>query len=92
VGKLPASHRFNHLPLLSSDPGGVRQELIVQDLPGAKVGKNRFAPNKKKLRTINFNISASLFSNSITYADKILICWQSNWMVFLNLEYICYSI
>ena|SRR5579871_4136703 len=23
------SHRYNHLPLLSSDPGGVQQELVV---------------------------------------------------------------
>jgi len=36
-GKLPASHRYNHLPLLSSDPGGVQWELVVQDLPAAKI-------------------------------------------------------
>jgi hypothetical protein len=36
VGKLPVSHRYNRLPLLSSDPGGVQQELAVQDLPACK--------------------------------------------------------
>ena len=46
VGKLTTSHRYNRLPLLSSDPGGVQQELVVQDLPGAKVEKNHFVPNK----------------------------------------------
>jgi len=39
VGKLPTSHRYDHLPLLPSGPGGVQQELIVQDLPAAKVEK-----------------------------------------------------
>jgi hypothetical protein len=47
VGKLPASHRYDHLPLLPSDPGGIQQELIVQDLPGAKVEKKHLVPNKK---------------------------------------------
>jgi len=61
VGKLPASHRYDCLPLLSSDPGGVRQELIVQDLPAAKVGKNRFVPNKKKLQDIFFKIPDTIF-------------------------------
>jgi len=28
-GKLLISHRYNYLPLLSSDPGGVQQELVV---------------------------------------------------------------
>jgi len=28
-GKLLISHRYNHLPLLPSDPGGVQQELVV---------------------------------------------------------------
>jgi len=28
-GKLLISHRFNHLPLLHSCPGGVQQELVV---------------------------------------------------------------
>jgi hypothetical protein len=28
-GRLITSHRYNHLPLLSSDPGGVQQELAV---------------------------------------------------------------
>jgi len=36
-GKLLISHRYNHLPLLPSDPGGVQQELVVQDLPAVKV-------------------------------------------------------
>jgi len=29
MGKLPISHRYNHLPLLPSDPGGFQQELVV---------------------------------------------------------------
>lgn len=36
-GKLPVSHRYNRLHLLSSDPGGIQQELVVQDLPAAKI-------------------------------------------------------
>jgi len=36
-GKLLASHRYNCLPLLPSGPGGVQQELVVQDLPRTKV-------------------------------------------------------
>ena len=32
-GRLLTSHRYNRLPLLSSDPGGVQQELAVEDLP-----------------------------------------------------------
>jgi len=35
-GKLPVSHRYDCLPLLPSDPGGIQQELIVQDLPSGK--------------------------------------------------------
>jgi len=34
--------------LLPSDPGGIQQELVVQDLPGAKVGKKAFPPNEIK--------------------------------------------
>jgi len=47
VGKLPASHRYNRLPLLPSDPGGFQQELVAQDLPGAKVEIFGLPPNKK---------------------------------------------
>ena len=61
VGKLLTSHRYDHLPLLSSDPGGVRQELVVQDLPAAKVGKNRFVPNKKKLPIVFFTFLPTRF-------------------------------
>jgi len=32
-GRLLTSHRYNRLPLLRSHPGGVQQELVVQDLP-----------------------------------------------------------
>jgi hypothetical protein len=39
MGKLPASHRYNCLPLLLSNPGGIQQELVVQDLPGTKILK-----------------------------------------------------
>ncbi|MEA4984951.1 MAG: hypothetical protein VB105_05805, partial [Paludibacter sp.] len=37
VGKHPTSHRYNQIPLLRSGPGGVQWELVVWDLPGAKV-------------------------------------------------------
>ena len=47
MGKLPVSHRYNRLPLLPSDSGGFQQELIAQDLPGAKVEKFSLQPNKK---------------------------------------------
>ena len=35
-GKLNTSHRYNHLPLLPSGPGGVQWELVVYDLPKCK--------------------------------------------------------
>ncbi len=37
MGKLLASHRSTVLPLLPSGPGGVQMELVVQDLPNAKL-------------------------------------------------------
>jgi len=46
VGKLPASHRYNRLPLLLSNPGGIQQELVVQDLPGTKVVKKQTLKTK----------------------------------------------
>jgi hypothetical protein len=36
--------------LLPSDPGGIQQELVVLDLPGAKVEKKDFPPNENKNR------------------------------------------
>jgi len=57
VGKLPVSHRYNRLPLLPSDSGGFQQELIAQDLPGAKVEKFTLQPNKK-YRPRNFMLFA----------------------------------
>ena len=36
-GKLNTSHRYNLLPLLPSGPGGIQRELVVYDLPDAKV-------------------------------------------------------
>ncbi len=38
-GKQLLSHRYNLLPLLCSQPGGVQRELVVKDLPGTKVVK-----------------------------------------------------
>jgi len=46
MGKLLVSHRYNRLPLLPSDPGGVQRELVVQDLPNAKL-RIRFSMRKK---------------------------------------------
>ena len=37
MGKLLLSHRYNQLSLLPSRPGEVQRELVVRDLPGAKV-------------------------------------------------------
>jgi len=50
VGKLPVSHRFNRLPLLPSDSGGIQQELVAQDLPAAKVEIFKLPANKKRKR------------------------------------------
>ncbi len=44
-GKLNISHRYNHIPLLPSGPGGVLQELVVYDLPDCK-GKQISIKNK----------------------------------------------
>ena len=49
MGKLPVSHRYNRLPLLPSDSGGFQQELVAQDLPGAKVEKFSLQANKKNI-------------------------------------------
>ncbi len=38
MGKLLASHRYDPLSLLPSGPGEFQGELVVQDLPTAKVG------------------------------------------------------
>ncbi len=38
-GKLNASHRYNLLLLLPSDPGRIQRELVVHDLPRTKVRK-----------------------------------------------------
>jgi len=40
MGKLLLSHRYNSLPLLRSHPGGVREELVVKDLPTANIEKS----------------------------------------------------
>ena len=46
-GKLSTSHRYDLLPLLPSDPGGIQRELVVYDLPDAKL--------------LNFHDSTNLF-------------------------------
>ncbi len=38
-GQAMVSHRYNRLPLLPSGPGGIQRELVVPDLPSAKVTK-----------------------------------------------------
>ena len=50
-GKLNISHRYNHIPLLPSGPGGVLQELVVYDLPDCK-GKQ--ISIKNKFVSVNF--------------------------------------
>ncbi len=62
MGKLPVSHRYNRLPLLPSDSGGFQQELIAQDLPGAKVEKFSLQPNKKNLPR---NFAQYVFTNCV---------------------------
>ena len=52
-GKLDISHRYNHIPLLPSGPGGVLQELVVYDLPDCKGKQNS---NKNKFVCIIFVI------------------------------------
>jgi hypothetical protein len=66
VGKPPASHRYNHLPLLRSSPGGVRRELVVQDLPGTKV--LLFAEFTKQ-RLFIFYCIPLLYSFSESYSE-----------------------
>ena len=48
MGKRSVSHRYNYLPLLPSGPGGIQQELIVQDLPGDKSKKNCIPDKRNK--------------------------------------------
>ncbi len=55
VGKQLLSHRYNLLPLLCSQPGGVQRELIVKDLPATKVVKTQ------DLRNINKDILVFFF-------------------------------
>jgi len=58
VGKLSVSHRFDRLPLLSSDPGGVQQELVVQDLPGDK--SRKFSNYHKHFQRFFFSLFDTL--------------------------------
>lgn len=46
-GRLLISHRYNRLPLLPSGPGGVQQELVVQDLPCSKYRAIGFLKNQE---------------------------------------------
>lgn len=46
-GRLLISHRYNRLPLLPSGPGGVQQELVVQDLPCSKYRTIEFLKNQE---------------------------------------------
>ena len=41
-GKLSTSHRYNLIPLLPSDPGGVLRELVVYDFPVTNIA-NKFS-------------------------------------------------
>ena len=36
-GKLGTSHRYDLLPLLPSDPGGIQRELVVYDFPRLQI-------------------------------------------------------
>ena len=45
-GKLLISHRYNHIPLLDSSPGGVCRSWSYKTYPGAKVQKKCVFANK----------------------------------------------
>ena len=51
MGKRSVSHRYNRLPLLRSRPGGIRQELVVQDLPSTKI---QFLARATKIGLLKF--------------------------------------
>jgi len=46
MGKLSISHRYNHLPLLPSDPGGFNGSWSHRTYPAAKVLKKSNQPKK----------------------------------------------
>ena len=68
-GKLLISHRYNHLPLLPSGPGGIQQELVVQGLPIAKL---------VKFRTISIYFFKSKLNAPITYTYLNLIIFAGS--------------
>ena len=77
VGKLPASHRYNRLPLLLSNPGGIQQELVVQDLPGTKVV---LLTELTKFCTAIFHYKSLLCLISDTYSKKNRIKFIRFWV------------
>ena len=56
-GKLDTSHRYNLLPLLRSNPGGIQRELVVYDLPKHKGNHFFVVANTKSKKTAYCNIS-----------------------------------
>lgn len=62
---------LNNLPLLRFRPGGVWPELVVQRLPGAKVGKNlKRGLLKKNLEEISLNF-CNYTRNPIKFLHRI---------------------
>jgi hypothetical protein len=92
VGKLPVSHRFNRLPLLPSDPGGIQQELVAQDLPGAKVGNFKFPANFRS----NKHIFAAKFPKISIFimVENPVSLWKSslNYGLFLGIALVLVSL
>ena len=86
VGKLPVSHRYNRLPLLPSDSGGFQQELVAQDLPGAKVEKFSLHANNI-FNLVKFVISCLIFdfykdnpeSDSTNLKPNLFVNFNRKW-------------
>jgi hypothetical protein len=66
------SHRYNRLPLLPSDPGGVQQELVVPACRGAKIEVWRLNANCKENISERLHCSSgSEQINSLKFSGKI---------------------
>ena len=67
MGKLLISHRYNHLPLLSSDPGGFSRSWSYKTYPSAKV--TLFSKSAKRKRKIRKKVE-EIFTDLAPLAEK----------------------
>jgi len=75
--------------LLPSDPGGIRQELVAQDLPGAKVEKIGNLPKKKHTPALFYSLGTTvqlLGASKRVQSAPFFHLWSNG---FPKIAYIC---